>query len=248
MQCKCSPYHLSEIFLQANLNEIDKALVNKLFDVVHKVHRGEKLFTSGDNFKSIFTVRSGFFKSSFLSSDGFEQITGFHMTGEMLGLDGIATNHHTCIAVALEDSSVYEIKFSKLLELTLQIKGLQHNINKILSSEIIRHQNEIMILGRMHTEERLAVFLMDLSARLHARGYSKHELILKMKREDIAGFLGMKNETLSRALSKMMHEGIIDVDRNSIKIVNMELLHSAGKKNMKSEFLNSMSKREMCLV
>ena len=245
MKYKYSSCHLSEIFLSANLTDIDIAYVNKLFDATHKIHRGDALFNPGDKFKSIFTIRSGLIKSSFLSDDGFEQVTGFHMTGEILGLDGIAANSHICNAVAVEDSDVYEISFSKLVDLSHEMKNLQHVINRILSSEIIRHQNEIMILGRMNAEERVAVFLIDLSNRLHARGYSKYELVLKMRREEIASYLGMKNETLSRIISKMINEGVIDANRRNIKILNMELLHSAGKRCAKSEVIKTTSKQEV---
>ena len=239
---------LSELFLQAELSESEIKHINTVFNVTRKIKRGDYLFNSGDKFKDIFTIRAGLFKTSFLSSNGYEQVTGFGMRGEILGLDGIATSHHSCIAIALEDSEVYVIDFNTLLDLSLQIKNLQRNITRRLSSEIVRHHKELMVLGSMLADERVAVFLLDLSTRLHARGYSKSEFILKMNREEIASLLGMKHETLTRTLSKFTSEGIIDVQLRTVKIFNFNKLRSIVKEHVKPENLNLMRERTMVVM
>ncbi|MDQ5943171.1 MAG: family transcriptional regulator, anaerobic regulatory protein [Pseudomonadota bacterium] len=186
-----------------------------------RLKRGEHLYRAGEEFNSIYAIRSGFFKTDVLLEDGREQVTGFQMTGELLGLDGISTEQHSCNAVALEDSEVCTIPFSNLEGLSREIKTLQHHFHKVMSREIVRDHGVMMLLGTMRAEERLAAFLLNLSQRFTARGYSPAEFYLRMTREEIGSYLGLKLETVSRAFSRFQEEGLIAVQQKHIRILNI---------------------------
>lgn len=194
----------------------------KLDEVVEKrrrIKQGEVLFSSGDAFSSLYAIRTGFFKTCVTSEDGREQVTGFQMAGEIIGMDGIVSDVHHCSAVALEDAEVCVMPFSDVEELSRELPGLQRHVHKIMSREIVRENSVMMLLGNMRAEERLAAFLLNLVQRLHARGLSQSELVLRMTREEIGSYLGLKLETVSRAFSKFSDDGIIEVKQRYVKIL-----------------------------
>jgi CRP/FNR family transcriptional regulator len=182
------------------------------------------LFSAGEGFLSLYAVRTGFFKTRVLAEDGREQVTGFQMAGELLGLDGIGTDNHTCDAVALEDSQVCVIPYHQLEGLARQFTELQHQFNKIMSREIVREYGVMLMLGSMRAEQRLAAFLLNLTRRLQARGFSASSLVLRMKRNEIGSYLGLKLETVSRTFSKFQQEGMLDVNQRQIRIVDQSKL------------------------
>jgi CRP/FNR family transcriptional regulator len=201
--------------------------MRRLDEVVEKrrrIKQGELLFSSGDTFTSLYAIRSGFFKTCVTSEDGREQVTGFQMAGEIIGMDGIVSDHHNCNAVALEDAEVCVMPFSDIEDLSRELPGLQRHVHKIMSREIVRENSVMMLLGNMRAEERLAAFLLNLVQRLHARGLSQSELVLRMTREEIGSYLGLKLETVSRAFSKFSEEGIIEVKQRYVKIVAPDAL------------------------
>ena len=173
------------------------------------------------SFEAIYAIRAGSFKTDVLLEDGREQVTGFQMTGEILGLDGISTEAHSCNAVALEDSEVCVIAYDKLEQLSHQIEGLQLQFHKVMSREIVRDHGVMMLLGSMRAEERLAAFLLNMSQRFNARGFSSQEFNLRMTREEIGSYLGLKLETVSRAFSRFQEEGYIAVQQKHIRILNV---------------------------
>jgi CRP/FNR family transcriptional regulator len=185
-----------------------------------QVPRGELLFRSGDAFQSLYAVRTGFFKTCASSEDGRGQVTGFQMAGELLGLDGISTDSHACDAVALEDSSVCVIAYSQLEELSREFTGLQHQFHKIMSREIVRDHGVMLLLGSMRAEERLAAFLLNLTQRLQARGFSASSLVLRMTRQEIGSYLGLKLETVSRTFSKFQEDGLMEVKQRHLRILD----------------------------
>jgi CRP/FNR family transcriptional regulator len=187
-----------------------------------RVKRGETLYRAGDAFNSLYAVRTGFFKSNVILEDGRDQVTGFHMPGEILGMDGIGTEAHTCNAHALEDGEVCVIPFSRLEEVSREVRNLQHQFHKVMSREIVRDQGVMMLLGTMRAEERLAAFLINLSQRFVARGYSPSEFHLRMTREEIGSYLGLKLETVSRIFSKFQDQGLIAVQQKHIRILNTD--------------------------
>jgi len=203
------------------------AEMQRLDEVVEKrrrIKQGELLFHSGDTFTSLYAIRTGFFKTFVTSEDGREQVTGFQMAGEIIGMDGIVSDRHNCNAVALEDAEVCVMPFSDVEELSRELPGLQRHVHKIMSREIVRENSVMMLLGNMRAEERLAAFLLNLVQRLHARGLSQSELVLRMTREEIGSYLGLKLETVSRAFSKFSEEGIIEVKQRYVKILAPDAL------------------------
>jgi len=165
--------------------------------------------------RSLYAVRIGSFKTSVLSVDGREQVTGFQMPGETLGLDAISSELHSCNAFALEDSEVCPIPFAHLERLGRELPSLQHNLNKILSREIVRDHDMLMMLGNMNADERLAAFLLNLSQRLNLRGYSSSDFVLKMRREEIGSYLACRSEVaanLVHHLRRQLGRGCIFVD------------------------------------
>jgi CRP/FNR family transcriptional regulator len=186
--------------------------------------RGDYLYHSGSKFGSLYAIRTGFFKTQVLHEDGREQVTGFQMAGEIIGLDAISTDVHTCDAVALEDSEVCELPFNQLEELSRQLPSLQRHLHKIMSREIVRDQGIMLLLGSMRAEERLAAFLLNLSQRFAARGYSASSFRLRMTRQEIGSYLGLKLETVSRTLSYFQETRLIDVHNKSIELLDMSRL------------------------
>jgi CRP/FNR family transcriptional regulator, anaerobic regulatory protein len=193
-----------------------------------RVRRGESLYRVGDRFTSLYAVRNGFFKSTVQLEDGRrDQVTGFSMTGDVLGMDGIATQWHTCNTTALADSDVCAIPFAGLQELAHRIPGLQRQLHKTMSREIVREHGVMVLLGSLNADERVAMFLLNLSQRFATRGSSPCEFTLRMTRGDIGGYLGLTTETVSRTLCKFQQEGLIAVCRKFICI-----LDSAGLKRV----------------
>jgi CRP/FNR family transcriptional regulator len=197
--------------------------MRQLDEIVNRkrpLKRGDYLYRAGGTLQSLYAVRTGFFKSCVMHDDGREQVAGFHMAGEMLGMDGIGSGKHMCDAVSLEDSEVCEIPFNDLETLSRHIPTLQQHFHRIMSREIARDYGVMLLLGSMRAEERLAAFLLNLSQRFAARGYSSKSFLLRMTRNEIGSYLGLKLETISRALSHFQTEGIIAVQNKSVEILD----------------------------
>jgi len=220
----CSSCNLRELCLPVGLSEDEMGQLDHVISTRRRIKRGTALFNAGDPFTSLYAVRSGFFKTSVTSADGRDQVTGFQMTGEIIGMDGIVHDKHSCAAIALEDAEVCVLPFDKLEQLSREFSTLQHHVHKIMSREIVRDQGVMLLLGSMRAEERLAAFLLNLVQRLHARGFSQSELILRMTREEIGSYLGMKLETVSRTFSKFMEDGIIEVKQRYVQIKDTRAL------------------------
>ena len=220
----CSSCNLRELCLPMGLNADEMDKLDRVISTRKRIKRGQALFNVGDKFTSLYAVRSGFFKTCGTTADGRDQVTGFQMTGEIIGMDGIVSDHHSCDAVALEDAEVCVMPFDQVEELSREFTTLQHHVHKILSREIVRDHGVMLLLGSMRAEERLAAFLLNLVQRLHARGFSQSEFVLRMTREEIGSYLGMKLETVSRTFSKFAEDGIIDVKQRHVHIKNVDAL------------------------
>ncbi|MEY4726883.1 MAG: fumarate/nitrate reduction transcriptional regulator Fnr [Pseudomonadota bacterium] len=204
------------------LNDSEMERVDEVVATRRKVARGDNLFRHGDKFNALYAIRTGFFKTRISAEDGRDQVTGFQMAGEIIGLDGIVSDHHTCDAVALEDAEVCVMPFDRIEELSREITSLQRHVHKIMSREIVRENGVMLLLGSMRAEERLAAFLLNLVQRLHARGFSQSELVLRMTREEIGSYLGLKLETVSRTFSKFSDDGIVEVKQRHVRILKPE--------------------------
>ena len=210
--------------MPVGLNKDELQRLDNLVSTRKRIPRGETLYRSGDGFSALYAIRTGFFKTTVATEDGRDQITGFQMAGEVIGLDGIFSEIHTCDAVALEDAEVCVMNFDRLEDLSREINGLQKHIHKIMSREIVRENGVMLLLGSMNAEERLAAFLLNLTHRLQTRGFSQSELVLRMTRKEIGNYLGMSLETVSRTFSNFSIEGIIDVKLRYIQILNADAL------------------------
>lgn len=192
---------------------------------------GDYLYRTGDRFKSLHAIRSGSFKTRVLHEDGREQVTGFLMAGEIIGLDAISSDSHTCEAVAMEDSEVCELPFAKLEKLSRDIPSLQRHLHKIMSREIVRDQGIMLLLGTMRAEERLATFLLNLSQRNVAHGLPGQHLKLRMTRLEIGSYLGLKLETISRAFTHLQTDGLINVRSKTVELLDINGLQALLKRS-----------------
>jgi len=226
LRAACSACSLQELCLPAGLAQDELTRLDEIVNKKRPLKRGEYLYRAGSSLQSLFAVRTGFFKSCVMHDDGREQVAGFHMAGELLGMDGIGSGKHMCDAISLEDSDVCEIPFGELEKLSRDIPTLQQHFHRIMSREIARDYGVMLLLGSMRAEERLAAFLLNLSQRFAARGYSPKRFLLRMTRNEIGSYLGLKLETISRALSHFQTEGIIAVQNKSVEIKDPDRLRA----------------------
>lgn len=196
--------------------------LNTAVQCVRTVHRGHALYRPGDTFGNIYAVRTGSFKTIIVHREGREQVTGFSIVGDTLGIDGIASGKHSCEVIALEDSSVCVMPFELLEMLCREVKPIQRHVHQMLGAEIVRESTLMVLLGATNAEERVATFLADLSQRWHARGYSAAAFTLKMTREEIGSHLGLKLETVSRMLSKLQAQRLVAVNGRDLRILDID--------------------------
>ncbi|QNM98878.1 helix-turn-helix domain-containing protein [Chitinimonas koreensis] len=222
----CSDCRRHDGCLAGGSREVSGALMSSSLTI----RRGKTLCLAGDAFKELYAIRSGCFKTCIVSEDGREQVTAFYMAGDLIGLDAIQTGWHGTTAIALEDSQVCALPFARLQQACRELPGLQQRLLGAMSSEIARSYGVSLLLGNMRAEERVAAFLLDLSHRLAERGYSPAEFHLRMTREEIGSYLGLKLETVSRAFSKFQEMGWIGVQNKHVRLLDRAGL-SAGAGN-----------------
>jgi len=232
LKTHCSTCSMRELCLPVGLNPDEVKQVDALVANRVKLKKGDSLYRAGDMFSALYAVRLGSLKTTVLAEDGREQVSGYHMLGDIIGLDGIGTDHHGCQALALEDTEVCVLPFERLEDLARDLPALQHNLYQFLSKEISRDHNIMLLLGSMRAEERLAVFLLNLSDRYRRRGYSSTEFVLRMTREEIGSYLGLKLETVSRLFSRFQEEGLIQVQGRAVKLLDITALkHLVGQRS-----------------
>jgi len=218
LKTACQSCSLHDLCLPLGLDLDD---IDKLDEIVKRsrpLHKGEYLFNSGDTFTSIFAVRSGSIKTFTESEQGDEQITGLYLPGELIGLDAIHGGKHPCSAIALETTSLCELPFETLEDLSGKIPELHHQLFRIMSKEIAGDQSLLMLMAQKSAEERLAAFLVNLSSRLKARNFSETEFNLTMSRKDIGNYLGLTIETISRTFSRFQSDGLLSTQRKYVNI------------------------------
>jgi CRP/FNR family transcriptional regulator, anaerobic regulatory protein len=221
---------MRELCLPVGMDSADLNLLDALVTHRTRLRKGAALFRVGDPFTALYAIRIGSCKTTILAEDGREQIAGYHMLGDIIGLDGISSDRHGCEAIALEDTEVCMLPFDQLEELARTVASLQHNLHRFLSREIGVDQHVMLLLGSMRAEERLAVFLLNLSDRYRLRGYSATEFVLRMTREEIGSYLGLKLETVSRLLSRLQEEGLLQVQGRTVKLLDLAALRQlAGR-------------------
>jgi CRP/FNR family transcriptional regulator, anaerobic regulatory protein len=227
LKTSCSTCHLRELCLPCGLDHSDVTRLDNLMFGRRKVKAGQTLFHEGQSFQFIYAVRNGTFKSSLMLADGREQVSGFHVAGELMGLDGVAHGQHASSATALEDSEICAIPYVHLTEMSAGSASMQHAVSRLMSQEIVREHSLMLLLGSMNADERLAAFLLNLSQRLKTLGYSAREFHLRMSRAEIGSYLGMTLETVSRTFSAFQHQGLLEVDKRFIRIIDLDGLRGA---------------------
>ncbi|RKP55958.1 Crp/Fnr family transcriptional regulator [Pararobbsia silviterrae] len=213
---------MRSICLPVDLELPDLDRLDAIVGTRRSVRRGDALYRADDAFQSLYAVRSGSFKTVVVHRDGGEQVTGLFLPGDPLGLDGVCHDAHACDAVALEDSSVCVIPFALFDAFCHDVKPMQRHFYRMMGSAIVRESNLLMVLGTMTAEQRVAAFLLNLSERFRTRGYSPTAFSLRMTREEMGSYLGIKLETVSRMFSKFQKDGLLETQGKSIHLLDLE--------------------------
>ncbi|WP_019448761.1 helix-turn-helix domain-containing protein [Cupriavidus sp. BIS7] len=221
---RCNGCGLRRLCIASSLEPEELPQLEAVVSHWRMVHRGEFLFRAGDRFQSLYTVRSGSLKTVASHAGGLEHVTGFFLPGETVGLGAIGEGEYDCDAIALEDSAVCVLPFAPLESLCRDVKSLQQHFHKMLSREILRESKQMILLSGMTSEQRVAAFLINVSCRLQERGYASRDFTLRMTREEIGSYLGIKLETVSRTFSRFQREGLIRVDGKRIELYDLEAL------------------------
>ena len=221
---KCQNCSISELCLPYTLNDQELATLDEIIDRKRPVHKGDKIFNDGQELHALYAIRSGTFKTFTVNEQGEEQITGFHLAGDLLGFDAIAETEHKSFAQALETSMICEIPYNNLDKLSNTMPKLKKQVLRLMSNEIRTDQEMLTLLNRKNAEQRVATFLMSLSDRYHTRGLSANEFRLTMTRSDIGNYIGLTVETISRLLNRFHKNGLIKVDGKLITILDIDAL------------------------
>ena len=220
-QVACSRCALGELCLPRGLSPEE---IQRFEQIVHRsrpIQPAEHLFRAGDEFRSVASVRTGCFKSYVVDHEGQEQVLGFHLPGEIIGLDAIHSQRHTANVVALDTSAVCGLTFESMSSMARQMPELQAELFRLMSQRI----SELEVsAGDLSADERIARFLLSLSGRFARRGYSETEFMLAMSRRDIASYLRLATETVSRVFARFQKSGVLRVDRKEVRIRKMPAL------------------------
>ena len=222
---------MRELCLPVGLTADGMKQVDGLIAHRTRLKKHQILYRAGDPFHALYAIRVGSLKAMLLAEDGREQVAGFHLPGEILGLDGVATNHHQAAAIALEDTEVCVLPFANVQGLARSLPALQQNLHQIMSKEIVRDQGMMMLLGSMSAEQRVAVFLLNLADRHRRRGYSSTEFVLRLTREELGSYLGLKLETVSRQFSRFQEGGLVQLQGRTVKLLDPIALQRLAGQN-----------------
>jgi CRP/FNR family transcriptional regulator, anaerobic regulatory protein len=220
----CADCSMHELCLPATVSDEELDRLETIMSKRTRVERGEGLYRAGDVFTSLYAVRLGHFKTVYSEGPATKQITGFQMSGEILGMEGIGQTRHKCSAIALEDSEVCEIPYSRLETLLSEMPSLQAHFHRMMSREIEREHQVMLLLGSMSADQRVAAFLLNLSKRYEARGFSSSHFVLRMTREDIGNYLGLTIESVSRVFSRFKKNDWIEGSPRDVKLLDRKAL------------------------
>jgi CRP/FNR family transcriptional regulator len=221
IKVSCGNCSLTELCLPHGMNASEIEELDKIVRRLPPLQAGQHLYRAGDKGRSLFAVRSGAAKSYCITESGDEQVLGFTLPGELVGLDGLSDGYYTSSSIVLETSSVCEMPYEGLEDLCHSLPALNRQILRVASREISAEQQMLMQLGKRTAEERLASFLLSLSSRFSQRGLSATEFNLPMSRQDIGNYLGLAIETVSRLFAHFQEQGVLRVNRKQITIVDM---------------------------
>ncbi|WP_417781296.1 fumarate/nitrate reduction transcriptional regulator Fnr [Stutzerimonas xanthomarina] len=231
-QANCKDCSLSGLCLPLSLNMQDMQSLDDIVKRGRPLKKGETLFRQGDAFSSVFAIRSGALRTFSVTDAGEEQITGFHLPSELVGLSGMDTETYPVSAQALETTSVCEIPFDRLDELSVLLPQLRRQLMRIMSREIRDDQQMMMLLSKKTADERIATFLINLSARFSARGFSANQFRLPMSRNEIGNYLGLAVETVSRVFTRCQASGLLAAEGKEVRILDSIRLCALAGGNM----------------
>ena len=217
----CGDCSLGDLCLPLGMNDADLSHLESIVDTSKPFQNNEVLFDQGKVFEAIYAVKSGIFKTVALDDSGTETVLGFHLPGELIGLDAIYPEQHISSAVAVGTSSVCVMSYEQLKSLATKLPTLQHQLLRLLSKEV---QVSQAMAAEQTAEQKLATFLLSLSTRYKQRGYSDTQFNLAMPRRDIANHLGMAAETVSRLLKRFQEKGLVKIQRRELIIEDMPKL------------------------
>ena len=220
----CQQCGFSQLCLPFTLNDAELDKLDQIIQRKRPSHKGDHLFEAGKQLQALYAVRTGSFKTYTLTEQGEEQITGFHLPGDVIGFDAIGDQQHPSYAQALETAMVCEIPFHNLDQLLDQVPKLRQQLMRLMSQDIHGDQQMMLLLNRKTAEEKLAAFLTNLAQRFGSRGFSRKEFRLTMTRGEIGNYLGLTVETISRLLGRFHKDELIHVDGKLITITNFEEL------------------------
>lgn len=220
----CQNCGLNELCIPHALTDSEMDEVDSIVKRGKPLHRGDYLYNTGDKFTSLFAVRSGSIKVFSIDDDGEEQVVGFYLPGEILGMDAIDSAVHACTAKAMETSSVCEIPYKSVESLAAEIRNLQVHMYRLLSREIRVDHELQLLLAKKTAEERIGAFLMNLSIRYAQRHLSSTRFRLPMARSDIGNYLGLAVETVSRIFTRLQTMGILKVEGKEVEILDRQSL------------------------
>lgn len=230
----CTDCRLASLCLPLALDQTELAKLERI--IKHRtIHKGAHIYRDREAFGAIYVASSGVFKGYRLADSGNEEVVGFYYPGEMLGVDGIATNHYASSALALEEAAVCVLQFDELNTLSLSIPTLQRRFFQLISQEIARDQQLISILGKSQAEQRVAALLHSLSIRNARRGLSAVTFSLPMTRAEMGSYLGLSTESVSRMLSQLQNDGVIAADGREIVVADLKRLRNVAGGCMECE-------------
>ena len=227
----CAGCYLRHLCLSADLNDAETEIFSSHIVSQRRVPKGEVLFRAGDPLDALFVTRLGSFKSSVLTENGSEQVTDFHMSGEVLGAETIPTEYHTCTVTALEDSEICSLRYRELEALCDRDPKISRQFRLLLGRKIVAAHQNLLILGCTNSTQLLASFLLNLARKFEARGFSKSEFVLRMTRGELGSFLGLKLETVSRTLTHFDELNLIEINQRHVRIINLEGLKAVAKES-----------------
>ncbi len=217
----CSRCSLQDLCLPLGVSAADLEMLDCLVKALGPLHRGDHLFRQGNQFSSLYAVRAGCIKSYINDESGEEQVLGFHLPGELIGMDAINRGAHQCSALALDTAMVCCLPFDELSRLTREVPSLQQQLFRLMSRDL---ETSHALSGNHSVEERMAAFLLGFGERMQARGFSANHFVLPMSRQDIASYLRLAPETVSRTLTRFTSQDLIAISRREIRLVNRPVL------------------------
>lgn len=226
IKAACRECSLRELCLPLGLDDPDISSMEKIIKRTRSLKKGDFLYRVGDHLEGLYAVRTGSVKTSEITREGHIQITGFHLPGELLGIDAISSDQHPCDAVALESTVVCEIPLDDLEELAREIPSLQKQLLRVMSREIVQDETLLLMLGKMNADARLAACLLNLSDRFKRLGFSDTIFKLTMSRQDLGDYLGLALETVSRLFTRFQEQGYIKVEGRQLELLDINGLRT----------------------